>query len=1036
MRKTLLTRTLQNAFRLQWKRFLRLVRLGRKGNLRVRIEAVCVFLFFGALFVRIVFHDRFSHPQTTGITSYSSVVTHSTQFSTDSKEIAKREASLIEAYVCAHDAVDDNVEELRLCGKFPPSESKKKIVGLVEVRNAERSLHSFLSALSRVVDSIVVIDDHSSDGSRNEVLQFNSRHSRTLENHRLGGIEILLRKSGVWSREELRDRELLLSAARKVGGTHFVLLDYDEYISANCVDNGLLRRSILHLLPGESIYLPWVEAWKSIALQRVLRNDRNMNFLTRRQVVIFADDGKFNYTMGSSIARRLGSSTSQNSTIHALRCPRSICPQPSRYRGPHSDIGYPSSVKRLEICRIVEVRFLNVNNVLLKSAWYEALGRVMGADDTVTRGKMVDALFPRHNFSRPAFLSRKTSNTREVTLSSTRPEWLQGYPEFAPEYYNRIELWRAEEMLTWIERHGISFFSDLEALSRIDIQALQSAVLSVRQKGDMSLLHVPRLKSASIVVAIELSSARLASSFLSHLGWREVKLRNGANSFTQGIRLSNTTDQLLSYERWKFDVQDRIHSAMDLSASNSVFVSTADTQTHYQLSLIELLRNEFSHLHVTILVANWTQGMDSESFSISSPLFSFATEAGSHVRVLDVPLQSFGSYATLYWLRQRLAQTNAVSSSASDDAALLEFTEGLHRSMGKLIPSLALVPVARVVFSLNVGRSGSKYLADILGTVSNPILAVHEPRCDDGLCSGGGAVRMQNQSLLSSYVLRRGSKLPMIRSSVAAIPGTSRKTKSVSRTFDCSAVISQVKGQEFLLSDQESFRPILEVSSISGCSVHVMRDIVYAETNPNFKSWFYDVVLDNLPESGYSVVVVVLRKFIAAVVKSLYETGYFTSRDGYNWMETSAGVNSNLRAERLADDTKLDAYEKLTSYILNSEATFRHIMESYGNNGSRPLPSVQYLESRSEQIFSKEGALQLLQSLRLRSSEETMRHVGVVADKYLRGRTRRKKKHLKTSLGECERRIRQLVEEVAVFNPEVESYVKAMKRVKGFEYAH
>lgn len=43
-------------------------------------------------------------------------------------------------------------------------------------------------------------------------------------------VEVFLSKTGKWVRGKLLDRELLLAAARIVGATHFVFLDYDKYI--------------------------------------------------------------------------------------------------------------------------------------------------------------------------------------------------------------------------------------------------------------------------------------------------------------------------------------------------------------------------------------------------------------------------------------------------------------------------------------------------------------------------------------------------------------------------------------------------------------------------------------------------------------------------------------------------------------------------------------------------------------------------------------------------------------------------------------
>ncbi len=46
------------------------------------------------------------------------------------------------------------------------AENGKRIVALVEMRNVGHSIYAFLRSLEDVVDAIVVLDDHSTDGSR------------------------------------------------------------------------------------------------------------------------------------------------------------------------------------------------------------------------------------------------------------------------------------------------------------------------------------------------------------------------------------------------------------------------------------------------------------------------------------------------------------------------------------------------------------------------------------------------------------------------------------------------------------------------------------------------------------------------------------------------------------------------------------------------------------------------------------------------------------------------------------------------------
>lgn len=278
---------------------------------------------------------------------------------------------------------------------------------------------------------------------------------------------------------------------------------------------------------------------------------------------------------------------------------------------------------------------------------------------------------------------------------------------------------------------------------------------------------------------------------------------------------------------------------------------------------------------------------------------------------------------------------------------------------------------------------------------------------------------MQNLQLSSSYSARKTLKIPMIREAVANISEDGVE-----------GMVSALEGghnQCRLMMGKDgigSARTVHEVSSESGCVQWKLRDFVYAETNPNFKSWFYDVALDNLPKSGYSVSVVVLRKYVAAAVKSLYETGYFTSRNGYNWMETANGVNSLIQS--IGADGQLDAYDKLISYIVNAEAVTRKIIKQYRHLG------VEFLEMRSEEVYGKDGTMLLLKKLGLHPGLRTLEKAGVPEDKY--GKGLKKKKVLHTSLETCERRVREYLAKSRTMKLLLPEGIEHLQKWPGFSY--
>lgn len=178
----------------------------------------------------------------------------------------------------------------------------------------------------------------------------------------------------------------------------------------------------------------------------------------------------------------------------------------------------------------------------------------------------------------------------------------------------------------------------------------------------------------------------------------------------------------------------------------------------------------------------------------------------------------------------------------------------------------------------------------------------------------------------------------------------------------------------------------------AGGTCLVWQPVLYAETNPNFKAWFWDVVLDGLAgDGGYDVDVLHVRKYLPAVVKSLYETGYFTSRDGTTWMETGDGVNALVRAPPAAaptaaaaastvdgsDRRQAAALDALLSYAINAEAVGRAVTARYARTRG-----VRFTDARAEELYAAPGATALVRRLGLTPTAATAAVAGVRVDKY------------------------------------------------------
>jgi hypothetical protein len=917
---------------------------------------------------------------------------------------------------------DEGLLALQLTSYLAPgahsSPAQKKLVALVELRNVADALPVFLSALAPLIDGVVVLDDRSSDATRAMLLR------------RLpfsADVEVLITKEGgsdAWVREELRDRQILLRFGRRVGGTHFVLPDYDEFFSANCVADGYLRKKILALPPGHSISIPWVEAWKSTRLHRVLPDDPDMNFLTRRQTIVFADDRNVQYDTASSIARSLDTDSSiSNATIHVLRCPRTLCPQPPRYSGPEyaSSSSYPVTVKHLAHCRVVELRFLSMSNILIKSAWYEALGRVMGADDKITRGKMHDII-----------LNDRSSETRGVTaLATIDPSWLPEGVSLDASAYSRVEMWRVHELLRWRSMHGAARFAGLPAIELINFAGLRIAADRVDREAKNHLDLVPRVarSRSTFVMAVDSLHAPYSvgalAGMLGAMGGVDINL--GANNDVSSFLLACTASEDLARdidESCRQRLARRVHNSMQKSLSGLAYWSVDMTEEVTAMNFFAILIDDMAYLDIVFLAASSSFGSKADGMRLlrESGLKN-AVSFGGSVRYMEVHVDSLGSLSVLSVLRERLIVPPAcgsedVQSGAGQDK-LLEFAEKRHTVMSTLGKkglragsgnNNAVPPVAQLVFSLNVGRSGSKYVSRLLGsTGAAGLISLHEPRCPNNACSGGGAMRMQDVKLANSYEMRRTLKIGMIQHSIAQVQ-SARVTAILS---SCDKVQSRVGTREVLEADWRG----------GGCwTRYRVADIVYAETNPNFKSWFYDVVLDTYPRRGYALNVLVLRKYMAAAARSLHATGFFSQRDGHSWMETAGCANCPLTAP--SNWEIADALDLITSYLVNAEMVTRRIMRKYAQN-----EQIWFLERRSEDVYGAVGALELLRDLGLSASTATVKLAGQRVDKYDSGR-----REATVKLDECERRVTAFLRRCNEGGLHVPLDMEQLQRVVGFDY--
>ena len=152
-----------------------------------------------------------------------------------------------------------------------------------------------------------------------------------------------------WDRDEPADRNRLLALGREIGGTHFIMLDADEILTANLLKRDVLKKKILNLAPGEHIVLRWIHLWRSPNQYRTdgVKGDG------RFKAFIFCDEGKATYP--------------DKSIIHTPRVPL----REGKQRKLKGNFG------------VLHFSHVNWGNLETKMKWYQRMERIYFPDKPI-----------------------------------------------------------------------------------------------------------------------------------------------------------------------------------------------------------------------------------------------------------------------------------------------------------------------------------------------------------------------------------------------------------------------------------------------------------------------------------------------------------------------------------------------------------------------------------------------------------------------------------------------------------------------------
>lgn len=236
----------------------------------------------------------------------------------------------------------------------------------------------------------------------------------------------------------------------------------------------------------------------------------------------------------------------------------------------------------------------------------------------------------------------------------------------------------------------------------------------------------------------------------------------------------------------------------------------------------------------------------------------------------------------------------------------------IEKINNKLLNGILKLKKNRLFFSINPGRSGSQFLAELLGTAKRTV-SFHEP-----------APKMT------------GEYLQMVTN--APYP--------------------------------ESFsRREIKAASLKKKILKLPYGYSYCETSHMFIKTFFDVIAATFS----NVQVIVLRREMAYVLKSFIEMGYFSSQERNdlpihwpNWMIKPNSITSAIPI--IEDYENMDQYERCIAYLLDIDARAHRFSETY--------PWMPTHQIRLEELNSRKNVARFFKQLNLTPTSDTYRLIG------------------------------------------------------------
>jgi hypothetical protein len=264
-----------------------------------------------------------------------------------------------------------------------------KLISLTIARNSAWSIEAVIGHALQYVDSAVVLLHASTDDTLKKLQRMDDR------------VTIAKLPEQEWN--EMQHRQLTLNIGRDLGGTHFVILDDDEFLTQNLVPH--VRGMCEQLKPGQLIRQPMRCCWRSLDQYR---SDRGNPFTECWKSVAFVDTPAACWE-------------TKDGYQHHHTHPYGITAR---------NVTHPNGGGWLHI------QHANWKRLVTKQVWYMCM-------EIVRYGAI------RANY-------QGTMDETDLELSPVPKAW---WSAFRNKLHLKAEPWQAEDLSRMVKQHGADFFA-------------------------------------------------------------------------------------------------------------------------------------------------------------------------------------------------------------------------------------------------------------------------------------------------------------------------------------------------------------------------------------------------------------------------------------------------------------------------------------------------------------------------------------------------------------------------------------------------